>query len=295
MARIPAQSSQPVKRLTSSLLLILLFVACFSMATLLQPQAAAWGQRGQESVLQVLLGDGRWLLANHFFTKADVYFHSGYYPTIFDRKNPHHESHMAGHSEGAEHEEEEDFLGPPRDWLERFGRHAMITKHTHLENGQEREILPWLKIAAELDPHIINTYTVAAYWLANQLHKVPEAEQFLHEGMRANPDSYEILFSLGRLYYENDHDSVRARNVWQLALRRWKEQDAAGKQPEKFSLEKITVNLARLEENERNLARAIQYFEQAKAVSPAPQSLARQIEDLKRQLASAPQSGTQAP
>ena len=284
-----------MKRLTSCLVLLLLFAACFSVGTLLQPQAAAWSQHGQDSVVQVLLGDGRWLLANHFFTKADVYFHSGYYPTIFDRKNPHQESHMAGHThEAGDHDDELDFMGPPRDWIERFGRHAMITKHTHLENGQEREILPWLKIAADIDPHIVETYTVAAYWLANQLHKVPEAEQFLREGLRANPDSYEILFSLGRLYYENDHDSVRARNVWQLALRRWKDQEAAGRNPEKFGLEEISVNLARLEENERHLAKAIQYFEQAKAVSPAPQNLAQQIEDLKRQLASAP-PGTQAP
>src|SRR5262249_46280464 len=157
------------------------------------------------------------------------------------------------HGDGDKHEKEEDFMGPPRDWIERFGRHALITKHTHLANGQEREILPWLKVAADFDPHIVETYTIAAYWLASDLHKVPEAEQFLREGLRANPDSYEILFSLGRLYYENEHDPIRARNVWELALRRWNEQEAAGKKPNKFGFEKITVNLARLEENERHL------------------------------------------
>jgi tetratricopeptide (TPR) repeat protein len=287
-----------MRRSVAILILLLLLAACFSLATLLQPRAAAYGRSGEEDVLQAFLGNGRWLIANHFLTKADIYFHSGYYPSIFDRKDATHENHMAGHhddGDGDEHEKEQDFLGPPRDWVERIGRHALITKHTHLEHGMEREILPWLKVASELDPHIVDTYTVAAYWLANQLHKVPEAEQFLREGLRANPDSYEILFSLGRLYYENEHDPVRARNVWQLALRRWNEQDAAGKKPTKFGLEEITVNLARLEENERNLARAIQYFEQAQAVSPAPQNLAKQIQDLKRQLASAPQNGTRSP
>ena len=43
-----------------------------------------------------------------------------------------------------------------------------------LENGREKEILPWLKLSAEMDPHLIDTYTVAAYWLANHLHKVDE-------------------------------------------------------------------------------------------------------------------------
>src|SRR5262245_54561255 len=85
MAGIPAQSFGRVKR-TPILILLLLLATCFSLATLLQPQALAYGQRGQDNVLQVFLGNGRWLLANHFVTKADVYFHSGYYPTIFDRK-----------------------------------------------------------------------------------------------------------------------------------------------------------------------------------------------------------------
>ena len=57
-----------------------------------------------------------------------------------------------------------------------------------------------------------------------QRGKVAEAEKFLRDGLRANPDSYEILFELGRLYYESEHDAARARNVWELALRRWQEQ-----------------------------------------------------------------------
>ena len=31
------------------------------------------------------MGDSQQLFANHFFTKADVYFHSGYYPSVFDQ------------------------------------------------------------------------------------------------------------------------------------------------------------------------------------------------------------------
>jgi tetratricopeptide (TPR) repeat protein len=281
-----------VNRCTPYLILALLATLCFSAATYLQPQAAAWSQRGQDSVLKVLLGDGRRLLANHLFTKADIYFHSGYYPTIFDSAEPPKENHMAGHDQhhDEEHEEAEDFMGKPRDWVDRFGRNFKVTKHTHLENGREREILPWLKLSAEMDPHLIDTYTVAAYWLANQLHKIPEAEQFLREGLRENPNSYEILFALGRIYYHNDHDAARARNVWEVALRRWREQQADKKDPDKFGLEQIVVNLGRLEEDEGNLSAAIKYLEEAKAVSPAPQNLQKQIDDLKRKLNPNPQA-----
>src|SRR5437588_5679833 len=123
-----------------------------------------------------------------------------------------------GSTEVEEHERKMNFLGAPRDWIERFGRHFLITEHTHLEGGKEREILPWLKLSAELDPQRIDTYTVAAYWLT-RLNKPDDAEKFLREGLRNNPNSYELLFELGRLDYDTYHNAARARNVWQAAWR----------------------------------------------------------------------------
>jgi tetratricopeptide (TPR) repeat protein len=281
------------------LLLLLLLVSAFSLATLLQPRVSAWDQRsGSDSILQVLFGDGRRLFANHFFVKADVSFHSGYYPSIFDQaqapKGSRHMTSQEGSPEEEEHERQMNFLGPPRDWIERFGRHFMITEHTHLAEGNEREILPWLKLSAELDPQRIDTYTVAAYWLRVRLGKVAEAEQFLREGLRANPNSPEILFELGRLYLENYKDTARARNVWELALRRWQEQERAQKKPEEFVLEQITSHLANLEEQAGNLARAISYLQMVKKVSPNPAGIQWQIDQLTPKLGAQP-GGTNAP
>jgi len=277
-----------VKKLGPYLILLLLLAACFSLATILQPRASGWSKRAQsDNVLKILFGDGRRLFANHFFVQADVSFHSGYYPSIFDQarapKDTRHLTAKEGEPAAEEHERQMNFLGPPRDWIERFGRHFIITDHTHLAGNNEREILPWLKLSAELDPQKIETYTVAAYWLRD-LGKVKEAEAFLREGLLNNPDSPEILFELGRLYYENYHDPARARNVWDLGLRRWSEQEAAGKNPDLFPLEQIAVNLSRLEEQEGNFARAIQLLEIAKRASPNPEALQKQIDELKQKL-----------
>jgi len=56
---------------------------------------------------------------------------------------------------------------------------AVIFGHrAHPSCGRnEREILPWLRLSAELDPQRVETYTVAAYWLRN-MGKIAEAEQF---------------------------------------------------------------------------------------------------------------------
>jgi hypothetical protein len=281
-----------MKRFSPYLVLALLAVGCFALATVLQPRTAAWSGRAQSgSVLKVLLGDGRRMFANHFFVQADVSFHGGYYPSIFDQTEKPKATAMAQNHDRSEHDEHEHekqmaFLGEPRDWIERFGRHFRVTEHTHLAEGQEREILPWLKLSAELDPQRVQTYTVAAYWLRSQLGKVKEARDFLREGLRNNPDSYEILFELGRLYYENDHDAGRARNLWELALRRWTESESSKKEQDLFLLEQIAVNLARLEEAQGNYDRAITLLELAKKASPHPVDLAAQIAELKAKLAS---------
>lgn len=268
------------------LVLILLSSTLFSLATLVQPRAQTWDKRGSSAnVLNLVFGDSRRMFANHFFTKADVSFHSGYYPSIFDQAQPakdgHHMTSPEGSPEAEEHERQMSFLGTPHDWIERFGRHFFITKHTHLENGNEREILPWLKLSAELDPQRIDTYVVASYWLRNRLGKVSEAEQFLREGLRNNPNSYELLYEMGCLYNENDHALTRACRVWELAYRRWHEQEPGKKDPDLIGLEKITIHLARLEEQTGNLDKAIEYLEAALKSSPNPDALRQQIAELK--------------
>jgi tetratricopeptide (TPR) repeat protein len=294
------------------LILMFLFVLCFGLAAQLVPQLENWsGARRQSgSLLTVLLGDSRRMFANHFFIKADVYFHSGYYPSIFDDRMAHQTPHMAedaGAVEGKNQGEEGDFLGRPRDWIERFGRHFFPAEHTHLDQGGahdhskckghhhahdqggeaappaglEREILPWLRISAELDPHQVETYTVASYWLRNRMGKVTEAEQFLREGLRANPDSYEILFELGRVCFENRKDVGRARNVWEAALRRWDQQETAKPEPNLFLLQQLLAHLAKLEEGAGRFPVALAYWERLKTISPAPAEVQKRIDELR--------------
>ena len=275
------------------LVLALVLMVCFTLATGLEPRAATLSKHSQsDNVFSVLFGDGRQLFANQFFTMADVYFHSGYYPSIFDLRDEEGpkeivaESH--GHTDSPEDELKEDFLGKPKDWIDRFGRHFRITEHTHLEHSNEREILPWLRLAADMDPQKIETYTVGSYFMRMRLNRPQEAEAFLHEGLRNNPSSYEILFEMGRLYNENYHDSDRARNVWQFALRRWLQQDSKAQKENKLDFEEITVHLARLEGDAGNYEDAIRWFQAAQKVSPDPRALQQQIDEIKKKMAAQP-------
>ncbi|MBU6398784.1 MAG: hypothetical protein KGS61_00565 [Verrucomicrobia bacterium] len=271
-------------------LLSLLLVICFTLALRLQSWYAAWpgNTAASADLLTVALGDSRQLFANYFFAEADAYFHSGYYPSIFDQPQSPGRPHVAETTDGestADEEREADFLGKPRDWIERFGRNFFPTAHTHLKPADTGEILPWLELSADLDPHRVETYTVAAYWLRTRLGRVNEAEQFLRQGLRANPDSCEILFELGRVYAENRHDPDHARNLWELALRRWDAQSAEGRKPDRIVFGAIVSHLADLEAHTGRYAQAIQCLERLKTVSPAPAAIQKQIDDLKQRLA----------
>ncbi|MGA2748510.1 MAG: hypothetical protein ABSG59_07020 [Verrucomicrobiota bacterium] len=276
---------------------VLLLVCCFTLATVLDP--AVTRIRGQShsaetgGVLAVLMGDSRRLFANEFFAKADAYFHSGFYPTIFDKgatDEPAHISEEAHKSQEErakpEHEEGEGtFLGPPRDWIERFGRHFYPTQHTHLHGGNEREILPWLKLSAEMDPQRIDTYVVAAYWLRTSLNKPDEAEKFLREGLRANPDSYEILLELGRVYYYNRKDARMARNIWSLALDKWRRQEAADLKPDPHAYEQTLGEMVRADRDLGDPAQLLGDLQQLLPVSHNKETIQGYIDEAKAKMA----------
>jgi hypothetical protein len=308
--------------------LLLVWVMCLSLAAVLQPRAMTWNRSAASSdLLTVVFGEGRRLFSNHFFIQADVTFHSGYYPSLFDQarrqtaspmthdrhddetgnevgtntveaahahdEHDHdhdHEGEHGDHDHDAQHEKEMAFLKEPKDWIEAFGRRFEITDHTHLKPGQEREILPWLRMSAALDPQRIETYIVSSFWLRTKLNKVDEAEAFLRDGLRANPNNPEILFELGRLYNENRKDPARARNLFELALRCWRETEVSKEEPDLRLLGSIAMHLARLEEDAGHWAKAIEYLQLVKPTSPMPELVQKQIDDAKIKLGQSSQT-----
>lgn len=297
-------------------MLVLLGVGGFGLATSMGPRFDQLNARRGGGFMASMFGESRKLFANHFFTRSDVYFHSGYYPTIFDQAGPTKENHLAEkagaaekkanpahgeaghvHREGEEHEEkghvhdehcqhgeEHDFLGKPRDPMDAFTRHFFVSQHTHLtEKGTNapKEILPWIQLAAKLDPEKVESYTVGAYWL-RQLDKKEEAEQFLREGLRRNPQSYEIMLELGR-GYEEKRDFVRARNVLEMGFRRWREQENSKPedQQNRFAAAQILNNLALVEDESGNREQAIHWLQLVKKVSPHPEEIEKRISEVR--------------
>jgi tetratricopeptide (TPR) repeat protein len=282
---------------TLSLGLAALVTAAFSLACAMQV-AMPRSERDDEpfDLMQTLLGDSRRLFANHFFIKADAYFHSGFYPTIFDNRESFATPHMAAdagvvaeNNTGDEH----SFLGQPLDVFDRFSRNFFPAEHTHLDEGgashdesslEVREILPWLKLSASLDPRRVDTYTTTAFWLRSRLGKSREAEDFLRDGLRHNPRDPSILFELGRIFFQDRKEHDRARNVFEAALRYLPAPPPDAEQPDRFLELQLVSHLAELEEETGNLERSIRLWEHAKTITPNPAGPQKHIDDLRTKL-----------
>jgi tetratricopeptide (TPR) repeat protein len=285
------------------LTLVLLLVICFSLVAWLQPRSElrASGGEAPGSFLAGLLGDGRKFVADYFYVQADVYFHSGYYPSVFDRARHQEESDSdVSHPEEGNAQEEKGFMGEPLDWIDAFSRHFRPSRHTHLPGKTVREMLPWMKLSAELDPQRIQTYLVTAYWLRTRLEESAEAEDFLRDGLRANPHSPDLLFALGQIYLDDRKDFPRAKNLFLAALRCWHEveepkpvkTETGEGERNSLLLEQILGGLAEEEMAAGRPEQALQYLEQLKANASDPAGVQKQIDELQaRMKAAAGQSG----
>jgi len=312
-------------------IMALLLVVAFTIATRLQTEARTWRSRAsQGGLMGMLLGDGRQMFANQFTAKADQYFHSGYYPSIFDvqssatgadaghvhdencehdhkptadqpAENGHVHDDSCGHThdpagtcaQGCNHahhdhsveacEEKTGGWNQSHDWIARFGSNFRVSEHTHLGGTDRREMLPWLRIAAELDPHQVNTYLVGSYWL-RQVSKSAEAEKFVREGLDANPRNSELYVELAQIYLKDRQNPERAQRLYELALQSWEDIERPKESPNLILLASITSNLARLAEAKGDLTGAISHLERGREASPHPDVIAKQIEELKLQL-----------
>jgi tetratricopeptide (TPR) repeat protein len=294
----PEISQQPARR-TDLFVIALLLVLAFALAAHVGPQLEARlvaNGASDDDPMARWLGDSRRMFANSFFVKADAYFHSGYYPTIYDNNAPFKTAHMAedaGAMESKNTGDENNFLGQPRDWIERLNRNMFPSYHTHLDQGgasgdlgdssQVKEIMPWLKLSVTLDQQRIETYLVTAYWLRVRMNKVNDAEEMLRDGLRANPGSAAILFELGQLYREGRHNPDQARNLYLAALDSWGRENAGKAEQDKFLIGHIAGALAKLEEQEHNLPKAVEYLKLLKKVSPSPDAIQKQIDDFDKQ------------
>ena len=150
-------------------------------------------------------------IGHECWNQADIYLHQG---LIHDNNEHMHDEDDLIH-EFHNHEEQNPLLPYNRsDFL----------RTRHVKPFDDRELLPWFKMSAFMDPNLTRAYVSGGYWLAWRLGKAKEAVSFLEEGIVNNPDAPDILAELGIIFFDAEgrlgtRNIERALSLFNMALK----------------------------------------------------------------------------
>ncbi len=180
----------------------------------------AYPARPAQDPLFMLIGSAKETVGSAMFLKANSYFHGG--EESEEEESEHHDH---------EHEEEKG------DAIASLNRVLNAHEHRHLQGEESAEILPFLAVAVELDPHHVEAILSTAYWLDAQLKQTEEAVKVLRKGRAENPDSWQISKSLAKmLFHEKNYTEAAA--LFEEALKN------CGSEPPRAEFTDMYVGLA---------------------------------------------------
>lgn len=166
-----------------ALVLAVLWGAAFALACRLTSAPAMPGDE-TGSVAAKALGASRVAVGEQLYENADRTFHMGvgvYRPKAFT------------------------------SWFERIGRVVAPEGHLHLHAEGVNELVPWLYLTTRADPHNVEAYTVAAFWLAGEGGRPDLAARVLDEARVNNPRDYRVYLEKGRLALKSNAPAEAAR------------------------------------------------------------------------------------
>ncbi|MFH0879323.1 MAG: hypothetical protein V2A34_06385, partial [Lentisphaerota bacterium] len=172
--------------------LVLCWGLAFSMACRLTDHYAE-ETAGDETVVGRFLGASRVALSQRLYLEADNFFHSGV-------------SHVSAAAFSDIFQKTKAVISPQQ--------------HKHTEGGGIYELMPWLEFATTMDPHNVEVYLTAAFWLAQEGERPDLAEKILYDGQRNNPGDYRILQEKASLYMQEKKDDYAARAL-DMGLKLW--------------------------------------------------------------------------
>lgn len=167
--------------------------------------SAAEGSRGDQRFnAMTLLGQFRVSINKYFWLRTEDYLHFGIMRNSYTRKKFQQEMTDGSLSIiGRFSNDGRDTTSRPkeRDWRGVF-KHFEYIQPVKGYHGDPSELLPWYRTQTAVNPNDTSAYVNGAFFLADFHDKFDEALAFLHEGIVNNPESPDIHFAIGRLYFE---------------------------------------------------------------------------------------------
>ncbi|MGD9874895.1 MAG: tetratricopeptide repeat protein [Kiritimatiellia bacterium] len=240
------------------LLMFTLWTAAFSVLCSL-PQEA-WGHAGSEAtVADRLLGSTRVLLADKLYERGDDYFHRG-----------------------VPHQKAKAFTDFFQTWTEQI--HPV--GHVHATGKSVHEVMPWLDFTIRMNPHHIEAYLVASFWLAGDGERPDLAMEVLAGGLRSNPRDYQLYGERGRLYLLQGNDDLAEKSL-RASIRLWPSGRNPNDEEVRYDLARNFSYLSVLRQAKGGLEEALDCARIAAQLMPENASLLKRLKALENGSASA--------
>ena len=241
--------SKPSKNLPllSALLLCAVAVATGGLLT-----ASSSKTGGTDTGSIYILGPARALLSASLYQRADQYFHKG-----------------------VKASKEEAFKSFFQKWHEALNP----TEHLHAEATEILEIMPWLRLATQSDPHNIEAYLVAVFWLNGEINRPDLALEVIDEALLKNPGRYEIYLEKGRTLLTNDQLDLAAE-AFDTTLTLLTEKKSDDPEQAQIDLSLIFSVQSYLYEAQNNREKAITAAENHQQLNPDKQHAAERLAHL---------------
>jgi hypothetical protein len=236
------------------LALATLWAGAFSLACLVS--ARPLDRQAMEPVRSVtgaLLGASRLGLSSYFYEMADLYFHRGIEHTV---------------TEGFQDSLFQSALSEvsPRG-------------HLHIAGSNVKEMMPWLWVAIEMDPHNVDLYLVAAFWLAGDGNRPDLADEILRLGQCEIPFSYQIQLERGRIGLKHGNLAA-AKGAFDAGLAFWPGKDDPNSQGTRADRASLLLYRALLHEADGERPEAIVQLREILKMFPERKSLESRIRTL---------------
>ncbi len=229
-----------------------------------------------ENVVAMLLGDARQEISFALLEKADDYFHGGVRHAECDhslssasqKESEHHSptegrhAHAHGHDHDHDHHDHDSASASfdPWRWI---NRRVHVQEHRPTEGEDARELVPWPWAACRTSPRNIQAYESSAYVLSHMLERPHDALALLEEGVRLNPTSAELEFSLGQLALHSLKDSARAERAFAAAHAKCKPEPGEAGEDARFLQGRILFYLGYLAHQRGDHVQAESYLDEA--------------------------------
>jgi len=164
-------------------------------------------------------------------------------------------------------------------WFTRLGQAIEPGGHVHLHSEGVNELVPWLYLATRADPHNVEAYVVASFWLAGEGGRPDLAERVLKEARANNPKDYRVYLEKGRLALKKGALAEAAR-AFDAAGALWKRDSGPDKAQAQLDRTEMLIYRGLLYEEDGDVPRALTCYREILVLFPGRVGIRERLTEL---------------